>query len=470
MTPRIAQRPGPGALCLILASFAVIMSTVLVLKIPVALALFAAWFAMFAIGKGLGHAYDSLQQGALDGIRSGLEGVLIIVTVGALIGGWIAGGIVPSVIYYGVSLIDPAWFLPAAFLICGLTGLVTGTSFGAVGTIGIAMMGIGHGFELPLPVVAGAVISGAYVGDKLSPLSDTTVLTASICEVPLIEHVRSMLYTGVPCVTLATVGFAIAGNHFSSTEYDMQQADAVMAQLDAHFSISVWLLLPILATLLLLALRKPALPVIAIGAVLGVACAWLVQDSTPLEAVTALYAGNQGDYGDGYLASILNRGGMASMLPVIAIVIFALGLGGLMERLGVLETIADALTRMVHRSTGRLTLATIACGFFGTIFGGAAYVAIFTAASMTRNIYDRLGLQRTVLSRNVEAGGTLSTPMIPWTSGAVFMATTTGVATIDYLPFLWYHWLVMVFSLLYGFTGFAMWKRPQTDTDAEPAR
>ncbi|MBZ9559803.1 MULTISPECIES: Na+/H+ antiporter NhaC [unclassified Modicisalibacter] len=469
MRSQSARRPGPVALCLILASFAAIMSTVLLLKIPVALALFAAWFAMFAIGKGLGHAYDSLQQGAFDGIRSGLEGVMIIITVGALIGAWIAAGIVPSVIYYGVALIDPAWFLPAAFLICAATGLVTGTSFGAVGTIGIAMMGIGHGFELPLPIVAGAVISGAYVGDKLSPLSDTTVLTASLCEVPLIEHVRSMLYTGVPCVTLTTLGFALAGNHLSRSGYDMQQADAVMAQLDAHFMLSPWLLLPILATLVLLALRKPALPVIAIGAVLGVLGAWLAQGATPLQAVTTLYAGNQGDYGTGYLASILNRGGIVSMLPVIAIVIFALGLGGLMERIGVLDTIATALTGMVHRSTGRLTLATMTCGFFGTIFGGAAYVAIFTAASMTRNIYDRLGLQRVVLSRNVEAGGTLSTPMIPWTSGAVFMATTTGVATTDYLPFLWYHWLVMVFSLLYGFTGFAMWQQPQSATELEPA-
>ena len=444
----------------ILAAFIGIMSTVLIFKVPVPLALFCTWFTVFLFGKLIGFSYESLQDGLIKGILSGMIGVLIIITVGAIIGSWIAGGIVPSVIYYGLNAINPTLFLPIAFFVCAITSLVTGTSFGSVGTVGIAMMGIGHGFDLPLPIVAGAVISGAYVGDAISPLSDTTVLAASLCEVTLIDHVKSMAWVGIPAGIVAFTAFALTGSGYATDSQSMAITDSLIAQLGESFVISPLLLLPLVVTIILLAMKKPAMPVIFIGACLGVLCAWLVQGNTFIEAFKTLYLGNVGTYAGENLDRILNRGGISSMLPVVVIVIFALGLGGLMERLGVLDAVARKLSKLA-KGAGSLSVITILCGFFGSVFGGAAYVSLFTASSMTKKIYDTFSINRTVLSRNSEAGGTLSCPMIPWTSGAMFMSTTTGVGTLSYLPFMWYHFLFIAFSILAGITGYAIWKQPK---------
>jgi len=446
----------------ILAAFVGVMSTVLIYKIPVPLALFCTWFTVFFIGKLTGFSYRSLQDGLIYGILRGMEGVLIIITVGAIIGSWLAGGIVPTVIYYGLSAINPSLFLPIAFFVCAITSLVTGTSFGSVGTVGIAMMGIGHGFDLPLPIVAGAVISGAYVGDAISPLSDTTVLASSLCEVDLIDHVKSMAWVGVPSGILAFAAFAIVGADGTTDPQSMSLTEELIAQLNESFVISPLLLLPLLVTIMLLAMKKPAMPVIFIGACLGVLCAWLVQGNTFIYAFQSLYFGNQGSYGGDSLEKILNRGGISSMLPVVVIVIFALGLGGLMEKLGVLDAVANKLSRLA-KGAGSLSAITILCGFFGTVFGGAAYVSLFTASSMTKKIYDKISIARTVLSRNCEAGGTLSCPMVPWTSGAMFMSTTTGVGTLSYFPFMWYHFVFIGFSILAGVTGFAIWGQAKSE-------
>lgn len=441
----------------IFLAFCLLMSSVLLLKVPVALALFAAWFLLMLCGWILKVPYPSLQAGLMKGIMRGMEGVLIITCVGAVVGSWIAGGIVPTVIYYGLSLVHPGTFLPIAFLACALTSLVTGTSFASVGTVGVAMMGVGAGFEIPLPYVAGAVISGAYVGDAISPLSDTTILSSSLCDVSLIDHVRSMAWVGLPAGVLVLGGFYLLGMDSAASSQAMQSAQVMLSDLDALFVISPMLLLPLLITLGLLMARKPAIPVIAIGAFLGVLCAWWVQGATPLEAAMSLYQGYSQTLEGSTIGGILSRGGIQSMLPVVVIVIFALGLGGLMESLGVIRSVGNRLSRMVKGDVS-LTLITVTCGFFGSVFGGAAYVSLFTASAMTRNLYEQQDIERRVLSRNCEAGGTLSCPMIPWTSGAVFMAATTGVATLDYLPYLFYHFAFMAGCLISAMTGLAFWK------------
>lgn len=459
----ITEQPKLSSLWLmtILAAFIGIMSTVLIFKVPVPLALFCTWFTVFLLGKLIGFSYYSLQDGLIKGILRGMEGVLIIITVGAIIGSWLAGGIVPTVIYYGLNAINPTLFLPIAFFVCAITSLVTGTSFGSVGTVGIAMMGIGHGFDLPLPIVAGAVISGAYVGDAISPLSDTTVLASSLCEVNLINHVKSMAWVGIPSGIVAFAAFALVGANYTTDSQSMYLTEELIAQLSESFVISPLLLLPLVVTIILLAMKKPAMPVIFVGACLGVLCAWLVQGNTFIYSFESLYFGNSGTYGAANLEKILNRGGISSMLPVVVIVIFALGLGGLMEKLGVLDAVANRLSKLA-KGAGSLSAITILCGFFGTVFGGAAYVSLFTASSMTKKIYDKFSIDRTVLSRNCEAGGTLSCPMVPWTSGAMFMSTTTGVGTLSYLPFMWYHFIFIAFSILAGVTGYAVWNQTKT--------
>lgn len=427
------------------------------LALPIQLALFAAWFIAIALGLRLGHSYAALQRGLIDGIHSGMEAVLVLIAVGALIGSWILGGIVPSIIYYGLSLMSPQLFLPAAFLICAVTSLATGTSFGTAGTAGIAMIGIGHSFGMPLPLVAGAVISGAYVGDKLSPLSDTTVMTASLCKVDLVEHIKSMLWVSAPAAAGAALLFLAAGLFYAAGDADTARADEVMTALQEQFNIGWPMLLPLAAVIGLLLKRYPSIPVISFGAALGAVWAVLFQQEPPLDAINSTYYGSTLHSETEFLDTLLNRGGIESMLGVIVLVLFALGLGGLMKQIGLLEVICR---RFLHwaDSPGRLTLSTLLGGFFGNFFGGAAYVSLITASTLTEQNYLRQGIDRRVLSRNTEAGGTITTPMVPWTDGGVFMATTLGVGTLHYLPFLWYHLLVLALSALYGYAGIAIWR------------
>ena len=419
--------------------------------LPIQLALLGAWFATLGLGKWLGRSYESMQNGLLTGISQGMEAILVLIAVGALIGSWMAGGIVPSIIYYGLSVMTPQIFLFAAFFICAVTSLATGTSFGTIGTAGIAMMGIGEGFGLPAPLVAGAAISGAYVGDKLSPLSDTTVMTASLCRVDLIEHIKSMLYISVPAIVIASALFLFTGiltGHQGSTG----RATEVMAVIDAWFTVSPFMILPALAVITLLILRQPAVPVIFFGALLGVVLAVLFQQQDVIPALETLYDGSHIESDDNVIAVLLNRGGMMSMLPNILLIILALGIGGLMEATGVLATITTSLQRWADNVT-KLGLSTLLAGIIGNILGGAAYVSLITASTITGKNYDATGTDRRVLSRNAESGGTVVTPMIPWSDGGVFMATTLGVSTAAYLPYLWYHLLVLGIAVLYSFTG-----------------
>lgn len=441
----------------VLTSFIVIMYVfVAQIGLPIQLALFVSWFVIMLVGLKIGYSYFDMQQGILKGINNGLEAVLVLVTVGALIGTWIAGGVVPSIIYYGLTIINPTIFLFAAFAICTVTSLATGTSFGTAGTAGIAMMGIGHSFGIPMALVAGAVISGAYVGDKLSPLSDTTVMTASLSKVNLIDHIKSMLYVSTPAWIITGILFLLTGFFYVNGNGDLSRAEATMAALQDHFRISWYMLVPAALVILLLALKKPSIPTIAFGALLGSVWAYLFQGMPLLEAVRSSYSGFSIESGVEFIDNLLNRGGIVSMLEVIVLIIFALGVGGLMEQIGILQVICNNMLAWADNA-GKVTLSTVLAGFFGNFFGGAAYVSIITASKITEKNYDRLGIDRRVLSRNTEGGGTVTTPMVPWSDGGVYMATVLGVSTLSYLPFLWFNFLAVGITLLYGFTNKFIW-------------
>ncbi|WP_040227007.1 Na+/H+ antiporter NhaC [Bhargavaea cecembensis] len=458
--------PSLGEILFVLIGFTVIMFLFIVrFEISIQLALLTTWALIMLVGLKIGYNYKEMQDGLLKGIYDGLESVLILISVGALIGTWIAGGVVPSIIYYGLAVINPSIFLFAAFLICTVTSIATGTSFGSAGTAGIAMMGIGASFGFPLPLVAGAVISGCYVGDKLSPLSDTTVMTASLSKVDLIDHIKSMLTASIPAWIITAILFLGVG-FFYGGNGDMSSAVSTMASLQEFFNIGWYMIIPAIIVIILLAMKKPAIPVILFGALLGSVWAFLFQGQSALNSVNILYAGNAIESGVPFIDNLLNRGGIVFMLDVIVLIIFALGVGGLMERIGILRAIGNYLIKWANNS-GNLTLTTILSAFFGNFFGGAAYVSVITGSKITADSYDRMHIDRRVLSRNTEAGGTLTTPMVPWSDGGVFMATALGVSTLSYLPFLWFNFIALIICLIYGYRNMFIW---YTDPEAAPVK
>src|SRR5699024_6176479 len=285
----------------------------------------------------------------------------------ALIGTWIASGIVPSIIYAGLHIISPTFFLVTAFIICIITSLATGTSFGSAGTAGIAMIGIGTSFGLPLPLVAGAVISGCYVGDKMSPLSDTTVMTASLSRVDLFDHIKSMSFVSIPSVIITLILFGIANFTVSSKEGSLAQAEKAMGQLSDQFNISGWMAVPLIIVIILLALKVPSVPVILFGSLMGALWSVWFQGIPFVESIKILYRGNDISSGISFIDNLLNRGGITFMLETVLLVIIALGIGGLMEIIGVTQKISNIFSEWAYNS-GRLTLTTLLAGIFGNFF------------------------------------------------------------------------------------------------------
>jgi NhaC family Na+:H+ antiporter len=445
--------PSIPMLLLILVLFVVVMfGFIVILELPIQLALLAVWFVVMGFGIYLGYSYQEMEKGLLKGIHEGMAATLVLVAVGALIGSWIAGGVVPTMIYYGLTIISPSIFLMAAMIICAITSIATGTSFGSAGTAGIAMMGIGESFGLPMYLVAGAVISGCYVGDKMSPLSDTTVMTAYLSNVDLFRHIKSMSFVSIPAFIIAAILYWIVGLTVSDSGGDLSVAENTMQNLQNTFNISWYMLIPAVIVVALLLLKFPSVPVIFFGALVGSVWAMLFQGYGVIEAIETMYSGSNISTGVEFIDTLLDRGGITFMLEVILLIILALGVGGLLQTIGAFKVIGDIFAKWAT-NTGNLTLTTMLAAFFGVFFGGAAYVSMLTGTKITEANYDKKGISKTLLSRNVEAGGTITTPMVPWSDGGVFMATTLGVATITYIPFFWYGILVMAITLIYGYFG-----------------
>lgn len=425
--------------------------------IEIHLALFAAWFLAMAVGKRNGFSYQEMEHAVTKGIYDGMSAILILLAVGALVGTWISGGIVPSLIYYGLKVIHPSIFLLATLILCSITSIATGTSWGTVGTSGIAMMGIGSALGIPAPITAGAVLSGAYFGDKLSPLSDSCVLSAAMADIDVIDHVRGIMPVSLSAFGITGIAFTLLGFRLGGGSADMTQVNSVMAALQENFHISLFAFVPMLVVIILLILKMPSLPVISFGAGLGIVWGIIFQGLTPVKAISTAWVQLEMNTGIEFIDSLLSRGGMNSMLWSVAIIILGLGFGGLLDRIGIIKAIAGKVYQHINNG-GTLTVFTIIVGFLGCLLGSAMYVSLVLTPKIMAEKYDEMGYSRRVLSRNAEIGGTLTAGMIPWSDNGIYMATILGVATFEYLPYMWLSFSCIALAIIFGFTGLFMWK------------
>ncbi|MEC1647647.1 malate-H+/Na+-lactate antiporter MleN [Bacillus halotolerans] len=448
------------------AFLALVLSFTVFLDLPIQLALFVSWFFAMILGIRLGYSYKDLQNAIVHGISNGLEAVLILVSVGALIGTWIAGGVVPTLIYYGLEFIHPSIFLLATLIICSIMSVATGTSWGTVGTAGIAMIAIGEGLGIPLPLVAGAILSGAYFGDKLSPLSDSTVLASSLSKVDVLAHVRAMLYLSIPAYVITAILFTAVGFMYGGKNIDLDKVEFLKSSLQNTFDIHIWMLIPAVVVIVLLAMKKPSMPVIVIGALLGAAWAAIFQGMNIADAIATAYNGFSIKTDVEFLNGLLNRGGIVGMLDSLVVIIFGLGFGGLLEKLGVLKVIVSTFEKKLT-SAGNVTLSTLIVAFLANIFGCAMYVSLILTPKIMEDSYDRLHLDRRVLSRNSEVGGTLTSGMVPWSDNGIYMAGILGVSTFSYLPFMWLSFVAIGLAIIYGYTGKCIWYTKNDTAQAE---
>ncbi|MCG2715973.1 MAG: Na+/H+ antiporter NhaC [Candidatus Marinimicrobia bacterium] len=404
-----------------------------------------------------GYHWQEIQDGIVNTIKLSMSAILILMIIGMIIGTWILAGIVPTMIYYGLKLISPSIFLVATAVICSIVSLATGSSWTTAGTVGIALIGVGEGFGIPLPMVAGAIISGAYFGDKMSPLSDTTNLASAMAGSKLFEHIRHMVYTTGPSLVIALILYGILGLKYRQTELDLEGIRTILNGITTQFNITPLLLLPPLLVIAMVILCIPAIPGLIGGTALGALFAWIFQGSGLTEIVKAAHYGFVSGSGVEAVDSLLTRGGMDSMMWTVALILCAMSFAGVLEGTGMLREIALKILS-IAKSTGSLVTATILTCVGTNIIAGDQYLSIVLPGRIYKKIYDERGLKPKNLSRVLEDGGTLTSSLIPWNSGGAFMWATLGVYPFAYAPFAFLNLINPLISILYGYTGWTMEK------------
>ncbi|WP_085523677.1 Na+/H+ antiporter NhaC [Tuberibacillus sp. Marseille-P3662] len=407
------------------------------------------------IAWACGYSWDDLEKSIYEGIKKVLPAVVVLMMVGIIISAWIGGGIVSTMIYYGLEIISPSYFLAAIFVICTIVTLVMGSSWSTIGTVGVAGMGIGVSMGVPSAMTAGAIVSGAFFGDKMSPLSDTTILASGIAGSKLSEHIRHMLYTTVPAAVIALIVYTIMGMKFVGNSINLQDINAVMAGLQQHFVISPWLLLIPLVVILLVVKKVPALPALTVGIILGFLANIMIQGGNIGSAVNALQSGYQINSGNDTVNELLNQGGLNSMMYTVSLAIVAMVFGGIMESTGMLKVIVEQILKIAR--TGRsLAATTVISSFLTNVITAEQYISIIIPGRMYAKAYQDKKLHPKNLSRALEDGGTITSSLVPWSTDAVFVMNTLGVGALAYGPYAVLNYCVPIISIIFSLIGFSI--------------
>lgn len=448
--------------------FLIVMISVGILKygadpqIPLLMATIVA----AALGKYLGYTWSEMEKGIVETILPATQAILIQMIIGIIIGTWILAGIVPTMIYYGLQIISPGFFLVAATLLCSLVSLATGSSWTTAGTVGIALLGVGEVLGIPSPLIAGAIISGAYFGDKLSPLSDTTNLAAAISGTTLFEHIRNMMRTTIPAYLIALAMYTVIGLRYLGQELNIDEISKLLEILQQEFTISPLLLLPPILVIVMVALKTPAVPGLTLGGVLGAVFAFFIQGKDMGAILNASQYGYEASTGYELADKLLSRGGLQSMMFTVSLILVAMAFGGVVERTKVLETIEEKLM-IFTRKTGSLILTTVGSCIFCNATLPEQYLSILIPGRMFKERYRKQGLDPRVLSRILEDSGTMTSPLIPWNTCGAFMYATLGVYPFAYLPFAFFNLLSPLIAVIGGFTGIGLLKAQPVEEDED---
>jgi len=447
--------------------------------IQVALVLCAAVAALIALKNG--HDWTEVQTAGQGAMASVTSAVFILLAVGALIGTWNLSGTIPTLVYYGIQVLSPGWYYAATAIICAVVALSIGSSWTTAGTIGVGLVGIAIMLGVSPEITAGAVISGAYLGDKTSPLSETTILTAQMVKVDVYEHIRRQVWTSVPAFLIALTVFFVLGVTHTGQEEDTVSTATELDALSDVFWISPVNLLP-LVLLGYLSIRKvPAsLALLASALFAGVMAAFTQPDvvadfvsgtgNVVTDSVKAIWqamaTGFDMSSGLAEVDQLVSRGGMDSMLLTLWLIFGAVTFGALLEHFGLIARLVDPMIASAQ-STGRLFLTVFACGFGLNVVAGDQYIALVLPSRVFRVEFARRGLAPTNLSRLAADSGTVTSPLVPWNSCGAFMGATLGVSTLLYAPFAVFCYASPFLSVLYGFTGFRIEKVEPSDTAKE---
>ena len=417
--------------------------------------LFASWIFIYLVCKIVRIPYDNVIAGAYDAIRMVVPTLCLLMAIGVMIGTWLQSGTIATIIAWGLKMINPAWLLPLTLLFCSVLSVVTGTSYGSVGSAGVAMMAIGNAMGINSGMVAGAVICGAMFGDKLSPLSDTTNLAPAVAGAKLGAHIRAMFWTTIPTYIITLIIFTVLGIQQTSGGYTAGDISNYITELNGEFHLGAVTLIPAILIIVLLLCKVNAISALGISSFAAGAVSFFVQHATLQSIIQTAYSGYTTTIEEGLLQSILNRGGMGSMLQYVAIISFAVGMGGMLEKLGVLEHILNAVVKRIN-SDGSMILVTLIVGYITSLISCSQPMSHVLTGRLMAPVFKERKVAPEILSRCLEDSGTMAGPMIPWHGYGVYMAGTLGVAWAAFFPYLFLLYLTPIFSIIYGFTGISI--------------
>jgi NhaC family Na+:H+ antiporter len=432
------------------------LMSVMVWKVGMFIPLIGSIVVSVLLGFWIGKPWSTLEKGLVDGVSRSLVAVFILMIVGAIIGTWILGGIIPTLIYFGLKLIHPNIFIPMVALVTAIISTSTGTSFTSIATVGLALMAAGITMGFPSPLIAGAIISGAYFGDKISPLSDTTNLAPAMAGCTLFEHIGSMLWGALPAFILSVILYYIVGlQHVSSEVVNSEAIQSMMLGLSQIFNLSPWLLIFPIVTIILAIKKVPAVPALFIVAIVGGFASIVFQGAGLNVILNSMTFGYKSTSGITQIDSLLSRGGITSMGSIIMLLMIATALGGILEEIGALDVILSTIMKKV-KTRGQLVLATMISGMAIGFATGAQLLAIVIPARMFAPAYKDFGLHAKNLSRAAEAVGTVGINLVPWSVPAVFAMNILGVQPIEFIPYIFFAYIVIAINIIFGFTGWFM--------------
>lgn len=446
------------AILVLIVALVILLYCVAVLKANPGVSLILTALAAMGLGMLFGCKWKDFEGDIGDTFKTMFMGMLIMMFVGILIGAWMVSGTVPFMMYYGLKLLPAPIFLVASCLLCCVMSLMTGTSWGTMGTIGVALMGVAEGLDIPAAYAAGAIVVGAIFGDKLSPLSDTTIMAPYVSGVDIIDHIKSMLYTTVPCLFISLIVYVVLGLQFQGDSIANENYNQILNTLENNFNLNPILLLPPIVVLVFIFLRKPTIPVFGIGIVLAMLLAIIVQGRNITEVMSALTQGIQMDTGIPLVDSMINRGGLLSMMSSVALIIGAAVFSSVLKTTGAFDTLLNSITKYAKGRKSVLSFSYVLHLILASLTG--VYLVTFSIVGpILGPLFDKYNLHRKNLSRMLEDTGTAFSPIVPWSNISIFILGTLGVSSFEYVLYAPLTYLGVIFAAVYIVTGFGIFNK-----------
>lgn len=435
------------ALITVIAVILISIRTALVLETALVLgAMTAALFALY-----LGLSWKEIESGMINGIKNALGASLILIIIGMVIGSWILSGTIQTMVYYGLELLSPGIFLPAAFLLAAITSILIGSSFGTIATMGIVLLGVAEGLGVPKAITVGAIVSGAMLGDKISPMSDSTNLTAAMSSTELFEHIKSMLYISLPAALISLILYTVIGRFYLEGGADLANVNLIMSNLEQNFNITFWTLIPPILMLLLSLFKVPAIASLSISFISASIFAVLTQGASFAEILNAAANGYQAETGMELLDSLLTQGGINNMMSTVAIIMAGTAMGGILEKARILEVILDSMLSFIKKPRD-LILISLTSAYIMLLATGEMMVSIIIPGRTLAPAYQEMKIKTSVLSRTLETASTLGCSILPWGVVSVYIQNVMDIG-FGYIPYTFLSFLAPVIAVVYALSG-----------------